>query len=183
MLFIERLIFYVYTLLLTIVAFGVTLFCLGVIKTDFVWTSLIVPATGDIKIAFSAALIFVLGFWAVLAGFFRGTRKKPIAHYSLNGNVDICVDAIEAFIEKTARTTAGVRDAKVSVLLDAKNEKSLAALLNVSVGQDAKLEKVSSEMQENIQECVQNALGVELTEIKVVVEAISNEAKIKNRVR
>ena len=174
MVIIQRLIFYLYTLCFTLLSIGVVLVCLNLISADYFWTS-VNAALECWQIVLAGAIIFAVGGWSLLTGLFGKKREKAVKKYNLMGNVFVCVNAIEEFIEKTALAADGIRDAKVNVSVDSKTGTAISAVVTVTVGRDAKVSIVATEMQTRIQESVKETIGMELDEIKVVVETISNE--------
>lgn len=179
---VQRLIFYMYTLLFTLLSLGVVLVCLRVVSPDFLWTS-IAGLGGDLAKGLAGVALFGLGVWVLLAGFFKKKDRKAFTYYTIMGNVNISLEAIENFIEKMAKSANGIRDAKVEALLDPKTGTGVTATVKITVSQDVNISQVASEMQEHIHECVKNTIGAELDEIKIIVETISNDFKVKSRVQ
>jgi len=182
---IQRLVFYLYTLFFTFLSLGAALFGWGLISADFLWTNFAESVTGEdiLKLGLSGTVVFAAGVWVLLAGFFAGEEKKSIAQYNLMGNVYIYAYAIEEFIERTAKNTDGVKEAQASVSSGHQKESGMTAVIKITVSQDADIAKVSSEVQGHIQEAVKNTIGAEILEIKIIVEKISGEFKVKNRLK
>jgi uncharacterized alkaline shock family protein YloU len=95
------------------------------------------------------------------------------------GDVHISLDAIKNLVEKTARHTRGVRGIKVRVNHDGQG---LKVYLKAVVSPENNVPSVSEELQKKVHEYIRNTVGVELVDVKILVENISNDFKTKQRV-
>jgi uncharacterized alkaline shock family protein YloU len=95
------------------------------------------------------------------------------------GVVEISIGAVEELIAKTARHTRGVRNAKVHIRQLGHEVK---VDMRIVVGPEYNIPQVAAEIQQRTQEYLKNTVGVSMTEVRIMVNDISNEFKSKTRV-
>lgn len=175
---IDRIILTVYTFLLAFLSLGVILLALNLISLDLVWTS-ISMLKGQWEAALVGLLFFMISIRLLLAGLRSRRNKGTIAHHTAIGDVHITLEAVKNLVEKTARHTRGVRGVKVLV---EQQEQGLKVVIRAVVSPESNVPTVGSEIQRRVQEYIKSTVGVELVDVHVFVENISNEFKTKQRV-
>jgi len=88
------------------------------------------------------------------------------------GDVHVSLDAVENLVEKTARHIRGVRGVKVAVQ---HNDAGVAVMLKIVVSPDSNIPAVTDEVQQRISASIKNTVGVEPTDIRVMVNNIAND--------
>ena len=175
---IDRIILSVYTLLLAFLSMGVILLSLRLISLDLIWTG-ILQISGQWQAGLVGAVFLLISIRLLLAGMRSHLVKDTIVHHNDMGDIHISHEAIKNLVEKTARHTRGVRDVKVTVIRDGQG---LKVSLKVVVSPEVHVPTVSAELQQRIHDYIKNTVGVELTDVRIFVENISNDFKAKQRV-
>lgn len=121
---------------------------------------------GAIFFAFSVRFLS-LGFRSRYAG-------RAVSHETSLGQVRISLVAVENLVRRVAKQCVGVREVKAWVRsLPA----GLAVDLRLVVSPDLSIPRVSDEAQKCIQQYVRDVVGVEVAEVRVVVENIGSEPR------
>ncbi len=175
---VDRIILSIYTLFLTFLSIGVILLSLRLISLDDVGTS-ISQISGQWEAGLVGAVFLLVSIRLLLAGMRSRRIKDTIVHHNEMGDVHISLDAIKNLVEKTARHTRGVRGVKVSVKHDGQG---LKVSLKTVVSPEVHVPSVSAELQEKVHAYIKNTVGVEVVDVQVLVENISNDFKTKQRV-
>ena len=175
---IDRIILSIYTLLLAFLSIGVILLSLRLISLELVWTG-ISHISGQWEAGLVGAVFLLISIRLLLAGMRSRKAKDTIVHHNEMGDVHISLDAIKNLVEKTSRHTRGVRGVKVRV---SNHSKGLKVALKAVVSPEVHVPSVSAELQQRIHEYIKNTVGVELADVEIIVENISNDFKAKQRV-
>ncbi|BBB92915.1 MAG TPA: alkaline shock response membrane anchor protein AmaP [Methylomusa anaerophila] len=176
---IDRVILSIYTFLLTFLSLGVILLSLRLISLDLVWTTL-AYIYGHWETALVGAVFFLVSIRLLLSGLRSQKDKDAIIHHNDMGDIHISLDAVENLVEKVARHIRGVRGVKVQVKVAGQQE--IKVHMKVAVSPESNVPTVTSDIQTRVHEYVKNTVGVELADIRIVVETISNEFKVRHRV-
>jgi len=172
---IDRIILSIYTLFLAFLSVGVILLSLRLISLELIWTG-ISHISGQWEAGLVGAVFLLISIRLLLAGMRSRMVKDTIVHHNDMGDIHISFDAIKNLVEKTARHTRGVRDVKVSIKRDGEG---LKVYLKSVVSPEVHVPTVSAELQQRVHEYIKNTVGVELTDVEVFVENISNDFKPK----
>jgi uncharacterized alkaline shock family protein YloU len=174
----DRIILSIYTLLLAFLSLGVVLLSLRLISLEWVWTG-ISYISGQWEAGLVGMVFFLMSLRLLLAGIRSRRVKDAIVHHTDMGDVHISLDAVKNLVEKIARHTRGVRGVKVRVNHD---EHGLKVYLKAVVSPENNVPSVSEELQKRVHEHIKNTVGVELVDVQILVENISNDFKSKQRV-
>lgn len=174
----DRIILSIYTLLLAFLSLGVVLLSLRLISLELVWTG-ISYVNGRWEAGLVGAVFFLVSLRLLLAGIRSHRAKDAIVHHTDMGDVHISLDAIKNLVEKTSRHTRGVRGVKVRVEHDGHG---LKVYLKAVVSPENNVPSVSEELQKKVHEHIKTTVGVELVDVQILVENISNDFKSKQRV-
>lgn len=101
-------------------------------------------------------------------------------HKTEFGDVHISLAAIENLLEDIACSIKGVRGVKIRSQHDDKH--GIRASLRLIVSPDCNVPTVSNDVKERVKEYMKTTAGLELGELEVMVEDISNQFKVKRRV-
>ena len=175
---IDRIILSIYTLLLAFLSIGVILLSLRLIPLELVWTS-ISQISGQWEAGLVGAVFLLISIRLLLAGMRSRRVKDTIVHHNEMGDVHISLEAIKNLVEKTARHTRGVRDVKVRVNLAGQG---LKVSLKVVVSPEVHVPSISADVQQRVHGYIKNTVGIELADVEILVENISNDFKAKQRV-
>ena len=175
---IDRIILSVYTLLLAVLSLGVIGLSAGLVPVDFVWTGLTL-LSGQWEAGLVGAVFLLVSIRLLLAGVRSSRWKDTIIHHTGLGDVHISLNAVENLIEKTARHSKGVRGIKVRV---SPAPDGMKVHIRAIISPDCHVPSVTAEIQDNVKEHLRSTVGVEMAEILILVENISNEFKSRHRV-
>jgi uncharacterized alkaline shock family protein YloU len=175
---IDRIILTIYTLLLAFLSLGVMLLALQLVPLSLVWTS-ISHIYGQWEVSLVGAVFFLVSIRLLLAGLRSRRGENMMVHHTEMGDVQIALQAVENLVEKTARHIRGVRGVKVSVV---QYDQGLKVAIKAVISPESHVPEVTAEMQTKVHEYIKNTVGVELFDVKILVESISNDFKVKQRV-
>lgn len=171
----DRIILTIYTFLLTVLSFGVILLSLRLISTEWVRTS-IEGIAGRWEAGLVGVIFLLVSLRLLLAGLRSRHSGKSIIHHTNLGDVHISLDAVENLVEKVTGHTRGVRGVKVSVQYA---DAGVAVVLKIVVSQDTNIPMLTQEIQQRVSESVKETIGIETTDIRVIVNNITNDYKAK----
>lgn len=173
----DRIILSIYTFLLAFLSIGVILLSLRLLSLDIIGTS-IRYIYGQWEAGLIGAVFLLVSIRLLLAGL-RTRNKNTIVHHNDFGDVHITLDAVENLIEKTARHIRGVRSTKIQV---ERKDQQLFVNIKAVVSPESNVPSVSKEIQQRVHEHIKNTVGIDLADVRIVVENISNDFKVKQRV-
>jgi len=174
----DRIILSIYTLLLAFLSLGVILISLGLISLERVGTSLAL-IYGKWEAGLVAAVFFLVSIRLLLAGLRSRGSRNTIIHHNDMGDVHISLGAVENLVEKAARHVRGVRGIKVAA---AHTAAGLKLRVKAVVSPESNIPDVTAEIQRRVGEYIKNTVGVDLADMYILVENISNDFKAKHRV-
>lgn len=175
---VDRIILSIYTLLLAGLSLGVILLSLRLVSLEQVGTC-ISYIYGQWPAALAGGVFFLVSIRLMLAGMRSKHAKDTIIHNNELGDVHISVAAVENLVEKVARHVRGVREIKVKVAL---NGASINVKIRAVISPESHVPAVSSEIQQRVHDYIKNTVGVELANVEIRVDNISNDFKVKQRV-
>jgi uncharacterized alkaline shock family protein YloU len=175
---IDRIILSIYTFLLAFLSLGVILLSLRLISLDLVWTG-ISQISGRWEAGLVGAVFLLISIRLLLAGMRSRLVKDTIVHHNDMGDIHISLDAIKNLVEKMARHTRGVRSVKASIKRDGQG---LKVYLKAVVSPEVHVPSVTAELQKRIHDHIKDTVGIELADVQILVESISNDFKAKQRV-
>lgn len=175
---IDRIMLSIYTFFLAFLSVVVILLSLRLIHLELAWTSL-AYVYGQWEASLVGAVFFLVSIRLLLAGLRSRRVKNTIVHHNDMGDVHISLMAVENLVEKVARHIRGVRDIKVDVSMAHEN---IIVRMKVKISPESHVPTVAAEIQNRVHEYVKNTVGIELADVQVMVETISNDFKTKQRV-
>ncbi len=174
----DRIILSIYTFLLAFLSLGVILISLKLISLEQLWTSLSL-IYGQWEAGLVAAVFLLVSVRLLLAGLRSRNSGGAIVHHNEMGDIHISLDAIENLVEKAARHVRGVRGVKVAA---SHTSAGLKMRLKAVISPESNIPTVTAEIQQRVNDYIMNTVGVELTDMHILVENISNDFKSKHRV-
>ncbi len=175
---IDRIILSIYTILLTVLSLLSILLSVKILPQQY-WQQGLSLIYGRWEAALIGGIFFLVSIRLLLAGLRSRRGPNKIVHQTEMGVVEISIGAVEDLIAKTARHTRGVRDAKVNIKQLGDEVK---VDMRIVVGPEYNIPKVAAEIQTRTQEYLKNTVGLTMTEVRILVNDISNEFKSKTRV-
>lgn len=173
----DRIILAFYTVLMAAVSIVVICFALRLFSFEFVVSFLeVIPGRWDVLLA--AIIVFFVSIRFLIAGISTGGHKEITVHIGDEGVVRVSLNAVRTFIEKTAAQVKGVHDvkAKLKANADTINVKIIAGVLP-----EVNIPETSRIIQKKIKESVKDTIGREVSEVELLFNTISYEAKSKQR--
>lgn len=174
----DRVMMSLYTFSLIFLSVAVFLLSLNVLTVDQV-VAVLNTFSGNWHVTALALLFLLVSVRLLLAGVRSNQTRGALVHHTDRGDVKISLFAVENLIEKVARYTHGVREVKVKV---EKAEQNLRVIIRAVISPESHVPTVGKEIQQRVYDHIQHTVGVELREIRVQVEQISNDFKPKHRV-
>ena len=174
----DRIILSIYTFFLAFISLGVILLALQLIPIDFVLNG-ISRIYGQWEASLVGAVFLLVSVRLLLAGIRSSRGKSMVIHHTDMGDVQVSLSAIENLVEKTARHIHGVRGVKVNVT---QGDHGLKVGIKAIVSLESNIPSVTADMQAAVLKYIKNTVGVDLADVKIVVENISNEFKARQRV-
>lgn len=130
--------------------------------------------SGRMIIGFSGLVFFIVSFRLIYAAFRRRGSGEAVVHETALGNVRISLDAVENLVRKVARGVKGVREMEAQV---GRSGDLLVASLRGTISPEVSIPAVSEEIQNAVKSYVRRVVGVEVAEVRIEVENITNEAR------
>lgn len=190
--FIDRLILFIYGLLVFVMSVTVFLVFAGLFSQGYLWGQFVIFAGGSQSAASVAAGAGAFVFALLSLRVLKLSVKCPARNKKIReavivrggiGDVQITVEAIKNLVDKKAKSIKGVREAKVKVDVKAGAEKeNVNILLSMVVGQEHNIKEISDQTRAAVKESLQNVVGLEDFSFDIVVDDISNAPVQKQRV-
>ncbi len=178
---IGRIIFIIYNILLAVFACGVIGAALGLIPLALIEDSFTQYVYNNWQVAIiGLVLLGVSVQWLFLLIYRRPSKREMIIHKTEFGDVHISMSAIENLLEDITCSIKGVRGVKIRSHHD--DKRGIRASLRLIVSPDCNVPTVANEVKERVKEYMKTTAGLELSDIEVMVEDISNQFKVKRRV-
>ncbi len=126
--------------------------------------------------AFLAIVVFIFALSAVIFSLCSGKRLKSVSKQGELGEYRISFVAFENLVFQSTEKIKGIRETKTRLFYD---EKGLSIYLRVVVLPDVKIPELVAEIQQTVQDYLEEISGVTIAEIKVLVDSISKESRLK----
>lgn len=126
-----------------------------------------------------ALLFFILSLMFLLSGVKSNKDKKAVSKHTNIGEVRISLNSIENIALNASRKVNGVRDTRAFVK---KIEEDVAVSIKLVVMPDINIPAVSEDVQERVKRSVEESSGINVKEVKVIIESIFSGAVNKARV-
>lgn len=176
-----RIIFIIYNICLAVFACGIIGASLGIIPLELIEESFTQHVYDNWQVAIVGLILLGVSVqWLFLLICRRPSKREMIIHKTEYGEVNITMAAIENLLEDITCSIKGVRGVKIRSHHDDKH--GIRASLRLIVSPDCNVPTVANEVRERVKEYMKSTAGLELGEIEVMVENISNQFKVKRRV-
>lgn len=107
-------------------------------------------------------------------GFRRDRPWQTLIHETDIGEVRVSLGAVENLISKVTRGLKGVRDVRTAVF---PTTGGIGVRLRTVVSPEVNVPETARHIQQTVTDYTKNVVGVEVTEVKVLVNNITNEAR------
>ncbi len=170
----DRMVLTLYTISLAIISFMMVLFAAAPDWVPVVsWLDGARGTSGRLAIFGAGLIFFLVSVRLIIFAFSRRGGGQAVVHETALGDVRIALDAVENLVRKVARGIKGVRDIKGTVT---RTQGGLVVELRAVISPEVSIPDVSEEMQSAVKSYVRRVVGVEVAEVRLHVENISNES-------
>ncbi|HHW48576.1 MAG TPA: alkaline shock response membrane anchor protein AmaP [Clostridiaceae bacterium] len=135
--------------------------------------------TTSIVLFVVAFIFFILSMTFLLSGFRSSRDKKAVSKHTSIGEIQISLNTIENIALAAAKRLNGVKDTKAQVI---KQEDNVSIIINVLVLPESNIPALSEDIQTRVKKQVEESSGVNVNEVKVIVENVYAGAVYKPRV-
>lgn len=148
---------------------------------DFLTESIFRSETPGPRIAtFLVALVFfVLSIMFLLSGVKSSKDKKAVSKYTNIGEVRISLNSIENISINAARKAAGVKDTRTDVK---RQEDGVSVTVRLVVMPDLSIPAISEDVQMRVKKSVEESSGIQVKDVRVIVDSIYSGVTYRARV-
>lgn len=137
-------------------------------------------ATGLRIAAFAIALIFfVLSLMFLLSGVRSNKDKKAVSKHTNIGEIKISLNSIENIALNASKKAGGVKESKTLVK---KSEDGVEIDVRIVVMPDLSIPAISEDVQARVKKSVEDASGISVKKVKIIVDSIYSGVTYKARV-
>lgn len=168
-------------ILMGILSLGYLAFSVILFMTAFGWTTpilnmhdyLLNPSTKWL-VGSTGILVFIISSSIAIRSFRSKQDRVSAVHNTSLGQIKISLPALENLILRCAKNVEGIRDIK-PILQN--NKGNLLIKLSTQVAPDVKIPEVSEELQKVVKDYLKRTAGINVQEIKVLVNKVSWDTK------
>lgn len=129
----------------------------------------------------AAALLLVAAVAILVVALRRGAGVETILRQEPLGEVRICHKAVETLVLKAAREIKGIKECKTRIM---HSDSGLTIFIRAVTYPDQGIPQITAEVQSAVKEYVENATGVVVAEIRVMIEnVVSDGMKVTKAAR
>lgn len=129
---------------------------------------------GRITVGVWGFVFFVVSVRLIYSALFMRVAGEAVLHTTELGEVRISLDAVENLVRRVARSIKGVRDIKATVT---NGPDGLVVFLRGVMSPEISVPVASEEIQQAVKSYVHRVVGVEVVEVRIAVDNISNESR------
>ncbi len=178
----DKLISFIFSVVVLILAIAVIMVCLEYISVDKVYAIFDEYVFKDSvkEISFITAICAVLGALktTIFNADFKKKGKEPILVETNHGVVEISQDTIDNTVRNTAYTFPEVKDVQARMI---KKNKGIKIYVMISVLVNTNIRELTAKLQEKIGEVIDATTGVKVLSINIKVKNIYEKNKKPNR--
>ena len=173
----DRVMLALYTVIMAIISALVIAFSAGAISFETV-SYYIQAFQGSWEIITASVLFFLISIRLLITGMNIGANKEITVHIGDEGYVRISIEAIKKFIEQSALQVRGVHTVKARVKTEGD---FIKAKLLAGILPEANIPETSRILQKKIKDSMKDTVGRELSDVEIIFNTISYEARNKHR--
>jgi uncharacterized alkaline shock family protein YloU len=132
-----------------------------------------------VAVFITALLFFALSIMFLLSGVRSSRDKKAVSKHTDIGEIRISLNSIENIAGNAAKRSNGIRESKTYVR---KAEDGVEIELRVVVMPDISIPVISEEVQGRVKKSVEDASGIMVKNVRVIVDSIYSGVTYKPRV-
>jgi uncharacterized alkaline shock family protein YloU len=170
----DKIILTLYTFSLAVVAGMLMLAALHVIEPHIWLTEALDTTSGRISVGLVGTVFFGVSVRLIYTAIFGSRGGEAVLHTTELGEVRISLDAVENLVRRVARSVKGVREMKAAVT---NGPEGLVVMLRGVISPDVSVPAATEEIQQSVKSYVHRVVGVEVVEVRIAVENISNEGR------
>ncbi|MCR4419677.1 MAG: alkaline shock response membrane anchor protein AmaP [Clostridia bacterium] len=173
----ERAIAVLYTLVLALAAVILAATAAGWQDPVLYWNRLMASGQERWIVGVLALAVALVGLRALIG--MLGTREpeQTLVQSTPAGEVYISLSALEHMVARTGRQVRGIREVRPRVRV---TPTGVAVRVEAMVNPDVSVPQVTAELQEKVRRQIEELVGVQVLEVKVLVESVLRE---RTRVR
>jgi uncharacterized alkaline shock family protein YloU len=170
----DRIVLTIYTFSLAFLSLAFLSLSFGLNSPLFYLENALGTSGGAWGIGIIAFIFFIASIRLLYYAF--GPRRKggTVIRENEMGEVRISLSAIENLVRKVVRQVEGVRDVRAAVAVP---PTGLVVHARVSVSPDVAIPEVSDDIQTSVKNYVNNIVGINVIEVRVLVDNITNETR------
>jgi uncharacterized alkaline shock family protein YloU len=124
-------------------------------------------------------VFFALSITFLLSGVRSNKDKKAISKNTNFGEIRISLNSIENIALNTVKKFQSIRETKAKVY---KIDETIAIVVNAVIMPDVNIPSMSQDVQARVKRSVEESTGIEVKEVKVVIDGIHTGNVYKARV-
>jgi len=135
-------------------------------------TNLPFDRTGTILLVAGGAILAVLAAYLFSIAFAKkriAAPKSVLMRQGEIGSIEINLCALDTLVQKCARGFSSVKDCKSSIAVTQYND--IAVLVRLSIMPDVEIPDLTSRLQTEMKQYVENFSGIPVREVRVIVES------------
>ena len=146
----------------------------------FMFESVLPSGRARVILFIIAMVFFVLSITFLLSGIRNNKDKKSVSKYTNIGEIKISLDSIESIALAASKKLNGIKETKAYV---SKIDGGVSINLRTIIFGDVNIPKLSEDIQVKVKNSVEDATGINVNDVKVIVENIhTGYAVSKSRV-
>lgn len=126
-----------------------------------------------------SVLFFILSLTFLLSGIRSNKDKRAVSKHTNIGEISISLNSIENIAQNAAKKVSGVKESKTVVK---KAEDGVAIDIRTVVMPELSIPTISEDVQGRVKKAVEDASGIVVKQVKVIVESIYTGVTYKSRV-
>ncbi len=173
----ERALLLLYALCFTVISFLFLLLSLNFLMPLQIIQNIVLDATGRIITGLVSAAFFLVGIRLIFFSPNRRKEKQTLIEESALGKVQVSLLAVENLVKRLVREMKGIRDVKAVVRN--KDDKGIDIKIRLVVSPEVNVPSICGAIQKSTKEYVLDIVGVEVSNVTVIVENITSEPKAR----
>lgn len=173
----DRIMLALYTVIMAIISLLFIAYSAGAISFETV-SSHLQAFQGRWEVILAAVLFLLISIRFLITGMNIGATKEITVHIGDDGYVRISIEAIKKFIEQSALQVRGIHNVKARVSTEGD---FLKAKVFAGVLPEANIPETSRILHKKIRDSVKDTVGREISDVEIIFNTISYEAKNKHR--
>ncbi|MBO8168197.1 MAG: alkaline shock response membrane anchor protein AmaP [Thermoanaerobacteraceae bacterium] len=123
-----------------------------------------------------SALLLLIGLNLFFSNFHRKSVLPSVVHHTRLGEVRVSLTALENLVHRASRQVSGVKEIKPRIR---PSEEGIIVLIQAVLLPDQNIPETSQQLQQQVKDYLQQAAGLDVVEVKVMVQNVSHEAKVR----